>query len=508
MPGKPGERKNPFTISYNRVISEIVETIVERLFINAKKNPEKTAVVFENESIDYRMLGKKTLQCFCLFRECRVSASDKIIIQGKYTTWFVACIFAAHLCNAVAIPIDKKPSEKAVLSLAEKVAAKLVITDFPVDRENNILFTTLEECSKFDVGFDTIIFPPVDSIADMIFTTGTTGNSKGVELTHRNLLVNVAVRTHEFGVKPENVGITLVPLNHAAPMWLLYLSIYNGSTFIFLDGMSKIKLMYDYMDYYKVSSMYIPPASISALSMLSKDKLHDYAGQMDYVNTSSAPMQVSQQNYMREMLPKTRLFFSYSSSENGMVSLHRYHKDVRDITCCGRPCIGVDVRIVDDDYEAVPVGKPGRIIIKSDMNMKGYYQMPELNSEVFREGWFLSNDMGYIGAEGFLYVLGRKDDIINIGGYKVYPSEIEVAALKIEGVSDCVCFSVNDDITGQAAKLLINKSSGCDKTIVDIKKQLALFLDSYKIPRRIEFTDRIERTSNGKLDRKFYKNQN
>ena len=84
MPGKPGERKNPFTISYNRVISEIVETIVERLFINAKKNPEKTAVVFENESIDYRMLGKKTLQCFCLFRECRVSASDKIIIQGKY----------------------------------------------------------------------------------------------------------------------------------------------------------------------------------------------------------------------------------------------------------------------------------------------------------------------------------------------------------------------------------------------------------------------------------------
>ena len=136
--------------------------------------------------------------------------------------------------------------------------------------------------------------------------------------------------------------------------------------------------------------------------------------------------------------------------------------------------------------------------------MKGYYRMPELNDAAFRNGWFLSNDMGYIDAEGFLYVLGRKDDIINIGGLKVYPSEIEIATLKIEGVCDCVCFPVNDDITGQAAKLLIKKNSGCDKTIVDIKRQIAAYLDQYKIPKSIEFTERVERTSNGKLDRRFY----
>ncbi len=500
----PEERNNPIAISDNWIIWGIMETIVERLFINAKKNPEKTAVVFENESIDYRMLGNRTLQCFRYFKECGVSASDKIIIQGKYTTWFVACVFAAHLCNAVAVPVDKKPSEAAVLSLAKRVGAKLVITDFPIDRENNILFSDLEDRSKFDETFDTIVFPPIDSTADMMFTTGTTGNSKGVEITHGSLSIGAMVRMHEYEVKADNVGITLVPLNHVAPMWFLYLSIYNGSTFIFLDGMSRIKLMYDYMDYYNVSSMYIPPASISLISVLSKDKLHSYAGQMDYVVTSSAPMQVSQQNYMREMLPKTRLLFSYGSSENGIVSLHRYHKDFRDITCCGRPCIGVDVRIVDDDYAEVSEGGPGRIIIRSEMNMKGYYQMPELNAAAFRNGWFLSNDMGYIDAEGFLYVLGRKDDIINIGGLKVYPSEIETAALKIEGVRDCVCFPVNDDITGQAVKLLIKKNSGCDKTIVDIKRQIADYLDQYKIPKSIEFTDRVERTANGKLDRRFY----
>ncbi len=193
----PEERNNPIAISDNWIIWGIMETIVERLFINAKKNPEKTAVVFENESIDYRMLGNRTLQCFRYFKECGVSASDKIIIQGKYTTWFVACVFAAHLCNAVAVPVDKKPSEAAVLSLAKRVGAKLVITDFPIDRENNILFSDLEDRSKFDETFDTIVFPPIDSTADMMFTTGTTGNSKGVEITHGSLSIGALVRMHE-----------------------------------------------------------------------------------------------------------------------------------------------------------------------------------------------------------------------------------------------------------------------------------------------------------------------
>lgn len=484
-----------------------MQTISERLIINAKKNPGRIAVIFENEQIDYGTLSERALQCRRLFIEWGVEAGDRIIVQGIYSSWFVAAAFATHLCNAVFIPIDKSPSADTVIALADRVEAKLIVTDFKIEGVGYHCFDELDAALAYPADAADLTFPSLDSVADIMFTTGTTGTPKGVELTHRNLTTTAETRVHECGISPNNVGITLVPLNHVAPMRELYLSVYNGSSFIFLDGMTKIKIMFDYIELYRVTSMYIPPASISLVAGLSKDRLSRYADQMDYVYTGSAPMQVSQQEFMRKSLPKSRLFFSYGSSENGTVCLHRYYKDFKDITCCGKPCIGVELKIVNEDFEEVPHGELGMITIKSDMNMKGYFRMPELNAEVYRDGYFVSNDIGYIDDEGFLFVCGRKDDIINIGGLKVYPSEIEVAALKIEGICDCVCFSVSDAITGQASKLLIRVKDGFDKTIADVKRELEGLLDSYKVPKVIEFTEEIARTSNGKLDRKFYMNQ-
>ena len=481
-----------------------METIVQRLFAHAEKHPEKDAVIFETDHVNYGDLRSKAVQCSLLFKDLGIEKGDRVIVQSHYNAWFVVAAFATHLSSAIFIPIDKNPTEDTVTALADRVEAKLILTDFPIEGDRYIDFTVLEKSLQYPADLACVDFPELDATADIMFTTGTTGTPKGVELMHKNLSATAETRVHECGIKADNVGITLVPLNHVAPMRELYLSIYNGSTFIFLDGMTKIKRMFDFMDQYTVTSMYIPPASITLVANLSKEKLSEYADRMDYVYTGSAPMQVAQQDFMRKMLPHTRLFFSYGSSENGSVCLHRYDRDFKDITCCGKPCIGVELKIVNDEFEEVPQGQLGRITIKSDMNMKGYYKMPELNDSVYRDGFFLSNDIGYMDEDGFLFVSGRKDDIINIGGLKVYPSEIEIAALKIDGVSDCVCFSVPDTITGQAAKLLIKVDDGFAKTLPEVKKAIGALLDSYKVPKHIDFTEEIMRTSNGKLDRKYY----
>ena len=112
--------------------------------------------------------------------------------------------------------------------------------------------------------------------------------------------------------------------------------------------------------------------------------------------------------------------------------------------------------------------------------------------------------MGYMDQEGFVFILGRNDDIINVGGLKVSPLEVEAAASAYEGTADCICIGINDDISGQALKLLIvpGKSFSLDV----LRRVLSSKLDSYKIPRQIETVDKIERTFNGKLNRKAYKN--
>ncbi len=485
-----------------------MQTIVSRVAEHAKKTPERPAVIFEHDSIDYGTLWDRALRTAALFRSLGVKHGDRVIVQGKYTAWFVVCAFASHLNGAVFIPVDKAPQAEAVAQLAQRVGARLVVSDYHFDPVCCLDFEELEKKALPQPADEAAFpFPSLDDTADMMFTTGTTGAPKGVELTHRNIACTAETRVHECRILPDNVGITLVPMNHVAPMRELYLNAYNGSTFIFVDGMSKIKLLFDYMKQYHVTSFYVPPAGITLISQLAKKKLGEFQDQLDYVYTGSAPMQVSQQEYMREMLPRTRLYFSYGSSENGSVCLHRYDRDLKDITCCGRPCKGVALRIMDENFADVPQGRPGRIAIKSDMNMKGYYQMPELNDSVFKDGWFLSNDVGFIDEEGFLFVSGRKDDIINIGGLKVYPSEIEIAALKIPGITDCVCYAVKDAVSGQAAKLLIKVSPDFSGGIPDVKKALGEMMDAYKVPKTVAFVGEIARTSNGKIDRKFYMQQ-
>lgn len=284
----------------------------------------------------------------------------------------------------------------------------------------------------------------------------------------------------------------------------LHHNILVGGTVIFMESIMKIGRMFEYVERYRVTALYFPPAAITLLQQFSKERLAKYADQLDYVIAGSAAMMVSQRDYLKNMLPQTPLYTAYASSEAGIVTLYRYDNSEKPINCCGKACLGVELRIVDDAFRPVPTGQVGLIAIKSDLVMKGYYKLPELNSAVLHEGYFLSSDLGYLDEEGYLYVLGRSDDMINIGGLKVYPSEVENAALKIPGIVDCICFGVPDPVTGQAVKLLIQTDASFSGTAVTVQEALGRGMDAYKVPKNIEIVDEIAKTANGKPDRKYY----
>lgn len=484
-----------------------MKTIVERVFEHANTKPERIAFVINNETVTYAELKRRIVNIADYFNTLGILPSDRIIVQASYNSFFVVSALAAHLSHAVFVPIDKKATIEFATFMAVQIKARLTITEFEIesaDSTKHVTFSNLADISSHESQFAEFNFPELDEVADILFTTGTTGIPKGVQLTHRNHAVSVEMRLREFQIRSDNVGITMVPLNHNAPLRELYLNLYNGSTFIFIDGISRIKQMFSFMKQYHVTSVYLPPSNITLLSRLSKDRISEFANQLDFIYVASAPMQMEQQAFLRRMLPAVRLYFGYGSSENGSISLLRFDKEFKAISCCGKPCPGVDIRILDDNFIQCAVGSIGRIAIKSDMNMKGYYNMPEMNENVFRDGYYISNDLGYLDEDGFLYICGRNDDVINIGGLKVHPSEIESAAMRIDGILDCVCFQVSDPSAGQAAKLLIKTDDAFTLTISDVTKQLAKCLEPYKVPKIVEVVDSIARTNNGKLNRKAY----
>lgn len=480
-------------------------SLVEKFFQNAERHPDKLAVIFENEEVTYGELRESVIRLTSWFKLQGVEVGDRIVVQAAYCKWYVAACYAAHLCGAIFVPVEKTLTEETIRSAIKQMDAKIVISMFEL---LNVISLKYQDMDKIlsDVEEQPWEFPRENWVTNIMMTSGTTGPQKGAMLTHENMVVNSRNRIREMGISKNDIGITTMPLNHVGSMRMWQAALYNGSTYILQDGMWNLRAFYGFMEKYPVSSMYISPSGIAVIEQLSQNKLHEYAGQIDYVHVGASLLQKPQRDFLKKMLPHSRLYNVFGSTETGTVVLYRFDLYDKDIYCVGKPFSGVEVRILDDNLQEVSCGDQGRVAFRSAMNCKGYWKMPELTEEVYYDGFFLTNDAGYLDGKGFLYVPGRLDDVINIGGLKVHPSEIEKAALEIDGVGECICFNVPSQLTGSAAKLLIRQKDGVELDIREIRNKLANKLDSYKIPTYIEFVSEIEKTPNGKPDRKYYRN--
>lgn len=483
-----------------------MKTVVEKLFENAEMHPDKLAVVFEDENITYGQLKEAVLRLASWFKLQGVEAGDRIVVQAAYSKWFIAACYAAHLCRAVFVPVEKKVSAQTLDDILGRMHAKAAVSKLsPVGLpvlNNRSIDSELE-----GIEIQPWKFPETELVGNIMLTTGTTGNPEGVMITQRNMASYCMGRLREMNIKCNDVGCTCMPLDHVGSFKMWLTALYNGSTYILLDGLMNLRAFYDHLDRYPVSSIYISPSGIAVLEQLSQDKLRDYADQIDYVHVGASLLQKPQRDFLKRMLPKSRLYNIYGSTEVGSVTLYRFDEYEKDVACIGRLFSGVEVKVFDEDMKELPQGETGRLAFRSDMNCKGYWGMPELTEQVFYDGFFLTNDGGYIGDDGFLYSPGRVDDMINIGGLKVYPSEVENAALEIEGVLECLCIGVPHPITGNAAKLIVKTNNEGDLSARKIRDTLMTKLDNYKVPASIEFVQEIAKTHNGKPDRKYYREQ-
>ena len=195
-----------------------------------------------------------------------------------------------------------------------------------------------------------------------------------------------------------------------------------------------------------------------------------------------------------ELLPHTRLYNTYASTETGIIATYNFNDGRCLQGCLGRPM----------PHSRIVITGEGLIACQGDTLMTGYVNDPELTATILRDDTIYTSDIGHIDDEGMLRLEGRQGDVINVGGYKVAPTEVEDAALSLPEVKDCICISVAHPVMGQALKLLVVLADGHSLN----KRQIALALkdrlETYKVPQLYEQVETIQRTYNGKLNRKYY----
>ena len=488
---------------------ESIEAYLERY---ALSQPRKDAVIVKNAHTTYSQLWKLVrgfARYLCI--ECGINKEDKVVVKATQTLSYCICYFAIHLSGGIFVPLEKSMADTKIADIVKETNAKayISITDISGVDVKYVNVKEVEQLAErsYDEEWEYKL-PRLKDSADIMYTTGTTGKAKGVEVTHSVLLATAENYITGFEIKENNIMAVPGPMNHVNPLRKLYMSVKNGSTVIILNGLMNMKAFFDALDNLGVTSLCLPPAFLRLIWQHSGDKLAEYADQIDFVETSTAPVTESDKDTLRRQLPKSRLYNNYGLSECGAMVMYDYnaHRD-KGAGCVGKPMINSNVFIVDEEHNPIISSKDnmGLVANKSSINMKGYYNAPEITAQVLIDGVVYTNDIGYFDNEGFLYIVGRQNDTINIGGLKVEPTDVEEAALAIEGIRDCICTAIEDDITGKALKLYVVMKNGYELDSTSIIKYLSAKLESYQVPKLIETIKEVPRNYVGKPDRTAFR---
>ncbi len=483
------------------------QTIVERLFRNAERYPDKTAIVVAKSVIKYRQLAEHICGAAALLREQGVKPLDRVLFSALYSPSYIYVYFATHLLGAVAVPFDPQtPDEKRKTLLTILQPALSVVRKTSPEESNTIPLSAFDEVTSPATNLS---FPSTQFLADILFTTGTSGTPKGVELSHSNLIAAADNINTFIGNTPEEREVIPLPLHHSFGLGRLRCNMSKGSTVIQANGFMFVKSIFDLLEQYEATGFCFVPAGCAILFNVAGDKLGEYSKQLKYIEIGSAPMPLENKRRLMRLLPKTRICMHYGLTEASRSTFIEFHSADERITSIGQATPGVTIGILNEQGEQVDSGESGEVCIRGNHVMKSYFRNEEETKNVFHHGWLRTGDIGYQDKDEYIFIQGRAKDIINIGGKKVSPIEVEEALKRHPAIQDCACIGVPDPegISGETVKAFLVSREEKKPELNAIGFFLGDKLEPYKLPTQYEWIDEIPKTASGKVLRQTLKDR-
>lgn len=478
----------------------MLQSIEQQIWKWAFLLPDKVAVKSGNKSATYKELCQRIIGArayYLGYLGC--SENDTVIIAAGKQIEFVYAYFGAHLASLKVVPIDADTNPTRLDFIVKQTHAKLLV-GFDAN-EQEIPKVSLKDFDGLTADFITPPFPLGNQIADILFTTGTTGKPKGVPLTFDN--ESAAARNiNEFiGNTQEDIELLALPVSHSFGLGRVRCCLSKGATLILLGSFANVKKVFRSIEENHVTGFTMVPASWRYLKKLSGNKLGDYLSQLKYIEMGSAFFSADEKKELADLLPTTRVCMHYGLTEASRSAFMEFHNDISHLDSVGKASPFTDIKVFDENGTETLNDQEGEICVKGEHVTHGYIDLPI--SDSFFGDYFRTGDWGYQTEDGYIYLISRKKDLINVGGKKVSPIEVEEQLLEIEGIDDCACIGVSDEnnVLGEVVKAFIVKRPNSPLTFDDIAKLLTGKLESYKLPVYYKWIDKIPRTQNGKIQR-------
>ncbi len=504
---------------------------------HARLAPQKEAVIWENVRLTFGELDKLSNRVANGLVEMGIGHGDKVALCCPNLPFFPIVYYGIMKAGAVVVPLSVffKPREIAYHLSDSDAKAVFVFegtSELPLSHTLKEGFEQVSTCEHlivmtkdlfaaspfpdhrtltqitFDKSESFEMFPtrPDDTCA-ILYTSGTTGQPKGAELTHLNLWSNI-VTTYSIHLpmldftdgEQKTVLITL-PLFHTTGQTVqMNTNLYGGNRVVLLprfdpaatlDAMLKEKVNF----WVGVPTMYW--ALLKHVDETGYDISH-IADNMKVCTSGGAPMPVELMKEFQERF-NVRVMEGYGLSETSpLATFNQFEKPSKPGTV-GQPIFGVEIKCFDENDKEVKRGERGEIVIRGTNVMKGYYKRPEATAEAFRNGWFHTGDIGIMDTEGYLAIVDRKKDMILRGGYNIYPRELEEVIITHPAVSLCAVIGVPCERLGEEVKAFVVLKHGQELTAENFIDWCKTQIAANKYPRFVEFRDQLPIGGTGKI---------
>lgn len=481
-----------------------MRTLLAHLMSIAGNHPERIALRCGAESMPYGEFRSRILAAAARMRRLGVADGDRVIICGANTLAIPVLYFGVHALGAVAAPVAPDTPEGVLAILAADAEARLAVVQKDVSGIPCpvVAPAAITAWAAGDEELEPVCRP--DAVADLLYTTGTTGRKKGVVLTQANILAAARNITAFVGNGPDDVEVVPLPLSHSFGVGRLRCLAMTGNTLVLEPGVGSGAALLKRILSIRATGLAMVPAGFDILRRVTGSVLGQAREHLRYIEIGSATMKPETRRWLMDLLPDTRICHHYGLTEATRAAFTEYHGDAHKPGTAGRAAPSVEITICDEEGRQLPTGGSGEVVVRGEMVMREYWKQPELTRKTFCAQGLKTGDIGYLDTDGYLFLLGRRGDMINVGGRKVAPDEVEALLCQLEGVRDAGCIAEPDELLGECVKayLVADREIGRAEVAAFLRPQL----EEFKIPKSVERIPGIPRTSSGKIQRQMLRN--
>ncbi|WP_027963868.1 fatty acid--CoA ligase family protein [Halalkalibacillus halophilus] len=505
----------------------------DQLSLTARDHLSKAAYVFNGEETDYKTLEGSVTKFASSLQDLGYKKGDHIALVVGNTPHFVIGLYGALRLGLTVIPVNPIYTAQEISYIINNGDVKGVITldvlmekfeqmgEMIPDVENYIVgetdpslrgresnlkdktydFTTLVQKGSLELDRPTL---KEDDTAVILYTSGTTGKPKGAMLTHKNLYSNARDTAEYLDINENDRVIAALPMFHVFCLTVaLNAPLVNGSTILIVpkfspDAVFQVAREQEATVFAGVPTMY------NYLLQYPNEEEKDFS-KIRLCISGGASMPVAllekfEQNF------NVQVSEGYGLSEASPVTCFNPLDRPRKAGSIGTDITNVDNKVVDENGEEVPRGQVGELTVKGPNVMKGYYKMPEETNASIKDGWLFTGDMAQQDEEGYFYIVDRKKDLILVGGYNVYPREVEEVLYGHDHITEVAVIGVPDPNLGEAVIAFV-VSDDESVTTEELQSLCAEQLAKYKLPKEINFLDELPKNTTGKILRRSLRDQ-